>query len=289
MGFDSETAFESALIKCLVEEKGWKDGVIKYPTEKDLLDNWAKIIFENNRDIDRLGDFPMTDGEMAQIMGQIAKLRTPLNLNGFINGGTVQIIRDNENDTHNFKKTISLKIFDRNEIAAGRTRYQIAQQPKFKAKNSIYPNRRGDFCLLINGMPVIHVELKKSNVPVSEAQYQIRKYLYEGVFTGLFSLVQVFVAMNPEECTYFANPGSDDKFRKTFCFHWADKYNNPINDWNMIAERLLSIPMAHEMIGFYTVADQTDNTLKVMRSYQYYAASKISRRVSEMKWDDKSI
>ena len=89
MGFDSETAFESALIKCLVEEKGWKDGVIKYPTEKDLLDNWAKIIFENNRDIDRLGDFPMTDGEMAQIMGQIAKLRTPLNLNGFINGGTV--------------------------------------------------------------------------------------------------------------------------------------------------------------------------------------------------------
>ena len=201
MGFDSETAFESALIKCLVEEKGWKDGVIKYPTEKDLLDNWAKIIFENNRDIDRLGDFPMTDGEMAQIMGQIAKLRTPLNLNGFINGGTVQIIRDNENDTHNFKKTISLKIFDRNEIAAGRTRYQIAQQPKFKAKNSIYPNRRGDFCLLINGMPVIHVELKKSNVPVSEAQYQIRKYLYEGVFTGLFSLVQVFVAMNPEECT----------------------------------------------------------------------------------------
>lgn len=104
----------------------------------------------------------MTDGEMAQIMGQIAKLRTPLNLNGFINGGTVQIIRDNENDTHNFKKTISLKIFDRNEIAAGRTRYQIAQQPKFKAKNSIYPNRRGDFCLLINGMPVIHVELKKA-------------------------------------------------------------------------------------------------------------------------------
>ena len=48
MGFDSETAFESALIKCLVEEKGWKDGVIKYPTEKDLLDNWAKIIFETD-------------------------------------------------------------------------------------------------------------------------------------------------------------------------------------------------------------------------------------------------
>ena len=126
-------------------------------------------------------------------------------------------------------------------------------------------------------------------MPVSEAQYQIQKYLHEGVFTGIFSLVQIFVAMNPEECVYFANPGRADKFSEKFCFHWADQYNNPINDWSTIAERLLSIPMAHELIGYYTVADQTDNTLKVMRSYQYYAASKISSRVSEMKWDDQNI
>lgn len=289
MSYDSEAKFEADLIKSLVEEKGWKDGVLQYKNERELLQNWANIIYENNRDIDRLGDYPVTDGEMHQIMEQIKALKTPVKLNGFINGGYVQITRDNESDTHNFGKPVSLKIFDRNEIAAGRTRYQIAQQPIFNAKNDIYPNRRGDFCLLINGMPLIHVELKKSGVPISEAQYQIQKYLHEGVFTGLFSLVQIFVAMNPKECVYFANPGSADKFRKGFCFHWADKYNNPINDWHMIAERLLSIPMAHEMIGFYTVADQTDNTLKVMRSYQYYAASKISRRVSEMKWDDQNI
>ena len=216
-------------------------------------------------------------------------LKTPLKLNGFINGGHVQIIRDNEQDVHNFGKMISLKIFDRNEIAAGRTRYQIAEQPIFHARNEVYPKRRGDFCLLINGMPLIHVELKKSGVPLSDAQYQIVKYLQEGVFSGLFSLVQIFVAMNPEECVYFANPGRAEFYNKKFCFHWADQYNNPINDWNTIAERLLSIPMAHELIGFYTVADQTDNTLKVMRSYQYYAVSKISRRVSEMKWDDQNI
>lgn len=289
MSYDSEARFEEDLIRTLVEEKGWKDGVLQYKTEKELIQNWAEIIYENNRSIDRLGDFPITNGEMQQILEQIKSLKTPLKLNGFINGGYVQITRDNESDTHNFGKMVSLKIFDRNEIAAGRTRYQIAQQPKYEAKNDIYPSRRGDFCLLINGMPLIHVELKKSGVPVSEAQYQIQKYLHEGVFTGLFSLVQVFVAMNPEECTYFANPGTSDKFRKNFCFHWADKYNNPINDWATIAERLLSIPMAHEMIGYYTVADQTDNTLKVMRSYQYYATSKISRRVSEMKWDDQNI
>lgn len=289
MSYDSEAKFESDLIKCLVEEKGWKDGVLSYKNEEELIKNWENIIYENNRDIDRLGDYKITSGEMQQIMEQIKQLKTPLKLDGFINGGYVQITRDNEDDKYNFGKTVSLKIFDRNEIAAGRTRYQIAKQPIFNAKNDIYPNRRGDFCLLINGMPLIHVELKKSGVPVSEAQYQIQKYLHEGVFTGLFSLVQIFVAMNPEECVYFANPGSYDKFRKNFCFHWADKNNNPINDWNMIAERLLSIPMAHELIGFYTVADQTDNTLKVMRSYQYYAASKISKRVSEMKWDDENI
>lgn len=289
MGFNSEGEFEEAIIKCLTEEKGWKDGIIKYPTEKDLIQNWANIIYKNNRDIDRLGDCPVTTGEMQQIIEQVNKLRTPLALNGFINGSYVQITRDNEDDKHNFGKMVSLKIFDRNEIAAGRTIYQIAQQPKYNAKNNILPNRRGDFCLLINGMPVIHVELKKSGVAVSEAQYQIQKYLHEGVFTGIFSLVQIFVAMNPEECTYFANPGSDDKFKKNFCFHWADKYNNPINDWDKIADKLLSIPMAHEMIGFYTVADQSDGNLKVMRSYQYYAASKISDRVTKMKWDDKSI
>lgn len=289
MSYDSEAKFEADLIKTLVEEKGWKDGVLQYKNEKELIQNWANIIYENNRNIDRLGDFTLTSGEMQQIMEQINTLKTPLKLNGFINGGYVQIIRDNEDDVHNFGKLVSLKIFDRNEIAAGRTRYQIAQQPKFEAKNDIYPNRRGDFCLLINGMPLIHVELKKSGVPLSNAQIQIKKYLHEGVFTGLFSLVQIFVAMNPEECVYFANPGKADKFSTRFCFHWADQYNNPINDWVTIAERLLSIPMAHELIGFYTVADQTDNTLKVMRSYQYYATSKISRRVSEMKWDDQNI
>ena len=140
--------------------------------------------------------------------------------------------------------------------------------------------------LLINGMPVIHVELKKSGVPVSQACYQIEKYAHEGVFTGLFSLVQVFVAMEPNETLYFANPGPDGKFNSDYYFHWADFNNEPVNHWQAIASNLLSIPMAHQLIGFYTVADDTDNTLKVMRSYQYYAASAISDKVARRKWQD---
>ena len=144
--------------------------------------------------------------------------------------------------------------------------------------------------LLINGMPLIHIELKKSGIPVSQACNQIEKYAHEGIFSqGLFSLVQIFVAMNPEETLYFANPGADGKFNPDYFFHWGDFNNEPINEWNKIAECLLSIPMAHQLIGFYTVADDTDGILKVMRSYQYYAASKISDKVARTRWADKNI
>lgn len=127
---------------------------------------------------------------------------------------------------------------------------------------------------------------KKSGIPISQACYQIEKYSHEGVFTGLFALVQIFVAMTPEETLYFANPGPDGKFNSDYYFHWADFNNEPVNDWEKIATDLLSIPMAHQMIGFYTVADDTDATLKVMRSYQYYAASAISQAVAKRRWSE---
>ena len=284
MIFNKESDFEEALIKIL-SEKGWEKEVLKNYSEQDLLQNWANILFENNRDIDRLNDYPLTDGEMQQILEQIKNLRTPLKLNGFINGKSVSIIRDNPDDKLHFGKEVSLKIYDRREIAAGQSRYQIVQQPKFPTKLKILNDRRGDLMLLINGMPVIHIELKKSGVPVSQAYHQIEKYSGEGIFSGLFSLVQIFVAMEPNETVYFANPGPDGKFNPDYYFHWADYNNEPINEWDKVASTLLSIPMAHQLIGFYTVADDSDGVLKVMRSYQYFAASAISDKVSKTKWE----
>ncbi|MCK9323758.1 MAG: HsdR family type I site-specific deoxyribonuclease, partial [Candidatus Methanomethylophilaceae archaeon] len=149
-------------------------------------------------------------------------------------------------------------------------------------------DRRGDLMLLINGMPVVHIELKRSGIPVSQASNQIEKYMHEGVFSGLFSLVQIFVAMTPEETIYFANPGPDGKFNKDFFFHWADPNNEPMNDWKEVASRFLYIPMVHQLIGFYTVADTSDGVLKVMRSYQYWAASRISDCVT-MRSEDEGI
>lgn len=287
MAYDDELQFEAAMISLLTTKYGWEPEVLRYKTEEDLIENWANILYENNRDVDRLNDVPLTKGEMQQIIEQINRLRTPLKLNGFINGKTIAIKRDNPADELHFGKEVSLKIYDRHEIAAGQSRYQIAEQPVFKARSAILPDRRGDFMLLINGMPVIHCELKRSGVNVSQAYNQIEKYAHEGVFTGLFSLVQIFIAMEPEETVYFANPGPDGQFNKDYFFHWADVNNEPINNWKDISEYLLSIPMAHQLIGFYTVADDTDGNLKVMRSYQYYAASRITSRVAMRHWDEK--
>ncbi|MEB5475689.1 type I restriction endonuclease subunit R [Acinetobacter pollinis] len=284
MTFKSEKEFEQAFIETLFN-KGWESTVLKNPTEQDLIKNWANILFENNSGIDRLNGQPLTDSEMAQILEQIKNLRTPLALNGFINGKTVSIKRDNPNDPAHLGKEISLSIYDRQQIAAGESRYQIVQQPKFPTSSPILNDRRGDIMLLINGMPLFHIELKRSGIPVSQATHQIENYARSGVFSGLFSLVQIFVAMNPEETKYFANPGPDGSFNSDYYFHWADFNNEPINYWKDIAGTLLSIPMAHQLIGFYTVADKTDGVLKVMRSYQYFAVRAISDRVARVEWD----
>jgi type I restriction enzyme R subunit len=67
MTFQKEADFEEALIKVLAD-KGWEKEVIKNPTEQDLIRNWAKILYDNNRGIDRLNNYPLTDGEMQQII-----------------------------------------------------------------------------------------------------------------------------------------------------------------------------------------------------------------------------
>ena len=212
----------------------------------------------------------------------------------------MSITRDNKEDVAHFGKEVSLYIYDRKEIAGGKSTYQIVQQPVYPAKNTMLNSRRGDLVLLINGMPLIHIELKRSGIPVSQATNQIEKYAHEGVFTGLFRLVQIFVAMTPDDAVYFANPGAD-KFNPSYYFHWADYNNEPIcggqhpgkDEWKLFiggtsgTAGLLSIPMAHQLIGFYTIADSADGCLKVLRSYQYIAANAISDVVRKCDWEQR--
>ena len=277
--FNKETDFENALI-ALLSTKSWEKEVLRYPTEEKLIANWQEHLNKTNQHIDKL-DVPLLRTEMNQILEQVQALKTPYALNGFINGKTVAIKRENEESRH-FGKEVSLDIFDREEISAGKSRYQIAQQPQFTPRSDLYPKQRGDLMLLINGMPMFHIELKRSGVPISQATNQIERYHKAGAFSGIFSLVQVFVAMTPEECRYFANTGG--QLNPAFYFRWADFNNVYMNDWDKVATHFLSIPMAHQFIGDYTIADAKDEQLKVLRSYQYYAVNKIADTVAKTDW-----
>jgi len=277
--FNKEADFEKALI-ALLATKSWEKEVLRYPTEEKLIANWQEHLNKTNQHIDKL-DVPLLRTEMNQILEQVQALKTPYALNGFINGKTVAIKRENEESRH-FGKEVSLDIFDREEISAGKSRYQIAQQPQFTPRSDLYPKQRGDLMLLINGMPMFHIELKRSGVPISQATNQIERYHKAGAFSGIFSLVQVFVAMTPEECRYFANTGGP--LNPAFYFRWADFNNVYMNDWDKVATHFLSIPMAHQFIGDYTIADAKDEQLKVLRSYQYYAVNKIADTVAKTDW-----
>lgn len=283
--FIKESAFEQALVD-LLPHHGWEKEVMMQPSEADLIQNWANIIFDNNRDINRLGNATLTTGEMQQVIDQVNRCDSPYAVNRLINGGQVCIKRDNPVDVNNCGKEVYLKIFDAREISAGQSRYQIVRQPRFRASHPLGGDRRGDVMLLINGMPVIHIELKRSKVDVSQATFQIKRYTHEGVFgSGIFKMVQIFVAMTPEETLYFANPGLEENFKPEYYFHWEDFNNTIVSDWRRVVSDLLSIPMAHQLVGYYTIADDKDKTLKVLRSYQYFAVSKISDVTHKTNWD----
>ena len=168
----------------------------------------------------------------------------------------------------NYGKEVTLKIYDRKEIAAGDSRYQIVQQPKFPTASPLLNNRRGDLMLLINGMPVVHIELKRPAVDVSQAANQIEKYAKgEGIFlTRPLSLVQIFRGYEPRRNPIFCQPLLGGHVQQAVpYFHWVDFYNEPINEWEEIVKQLLSTPKSHQLIGFYTAPDSKDSVLKVMR------------------------
>ena len=161
--FQKELEFENALCE-LLPNHGWSTEILSHSTEQDLINNWASIIYDMNRENERLGNYPLTSTEMQQIIDQVNLCGSPYKVNKFINGKYVSVKRDNPEDTLNYGKEVYLKIFDPAEISSGQSRYQIVRQPRFKASNPLAGDRRGDVLLLINGMPVIHVELNGADL-----------------------------------------------------------------------------------------------------------------------------
>ena len=121
MPFVRESDFEQALCEQLMQH-GWNE-VIMQPTEEDLINNWANIIYDNNRDQALLGNYPLTSTEMQQIIDQVNLCGSPYKINRLINGQQVCIKRDNHLDTRNYGNEVYLKIFDAREISAGQSSY----------------------------------------------------------------------------------------------------------------------------------------------------------------------
>jgi len=286
-GKHGELNFEEDVVS-LLTTAGWEKEILKNKTVPELIENWREIIFERNRKT--LNDIPLSSDEMDRVL-DVVKLQanTPVKANHFINGRPIGILRDiNSPDTQHAGREVYLDMFAAAEIAGGSSRYQIAEQTYFSTDPQ-FNARRGDITLLINGMPVIHIELKASGIDVSEATNQITKYFNEGVFTGFMSLVQVFWAMTPEDAVFFANAGAASAFNSAFFFRWGDQDNNIVKDWKGLITgeyHILSIPEAHKLIGYYTVADTAKDVLKVCRSYQYAAIRAIVGRTAKQKWGD---
>lgn len=286
-GTHGELNFEADLIEML-KSHGWQD-VLKNKTVIELTENWLNIVYENN--IDKLHNVPFSDTEKKQLVDTLNQFTsTPEQARRFIDGKDIVLERDtNSPDIENAGQRIFLSLWDANMIAGGKSRYQIAEQTIFDT-DKMHNDRRSDLSLLFNGLPLIHIELKALGKSLDEATDQIKKYKHEGVFTGLYGLVQVFFAMTPKDVVYFANVANHTQFNPKFYFHWGDISNEKVTDWRVLCEGntgkcapLLSIPEAHRLVGKYMVG--TPNGLMVARSYQIYAIESVEKAVSKHIWN----
>ena len=121
---------------------------------------------------------------------------------------------------------------------------------------------------------MIHIELKNKQHSYMEGFRQIKKYIGEGKFTGIFSAVQMFVVSNGVNTKYFSAAG-DTELNEKFISGWVDKDNNPVTDYIDFAKSVLRIPEAHEMIARYTVLDKEARRLILLRPYQIHAIEAI--------------
>ncbi|WP_062350000.1 type I restriction endonuclease subunit R [Bacillus kwashiorkori] len=264
--FSSEAELENNLIKQLINgESQWKYRDDLH-TEAELWQNFRLKLESNNKDV--LNDVPLTEQEFQQVKNQ-------LNFSSFYEAakwlagenGIAKVQVQREDATLG---TIRLKVINRADVAGGMSSYEVVNQFESDKKNTEDRNRRFDVTLLINGLPMIHIELKNRRHPYMDAFRQIKKYLKEGKFTGIYSTLQMFVVSNGTDTRYIAS-ALDTKLNEKFLTKWVDKNNRPVNDYLEFARDVLSIPQAHKMVTQYTVIDKDKKALILLRPYQIHA------------------
>lgn len=262
---------ESMIEQKLIEQLVYGDSQWTYrkdlKTEADLWANFRYILEQNNKD--RLDGEPLSDQEFEQVKNQ-------LQFSSFYKAGEWLVGENGKVQVHVQRDTkrLHLVVMNHEHIAGGSSVYEVINQ--YSAlntdENSNMParDRRFDVTLLINGLPMIHIELKNKQHSYMDGFRQIKKYIGEGKFTGIFSAVQMFVISNGVNTKYFS-AASDTELNEKFVSGWLDQENNPVSDYIDFAKSVLSIPQAHEMIARYTVLDKDAKRLILLRPYQIHA------------------
>ena len=240
-------------------------------TEEDLWANFRYILEQNNKD--RLDGEGLSDSEFEQVKNQ-------LQFSSFYKAGEWLVGENGKVMVHVQRdmEKLHLVVMNHEHIAGGSSVYEVINQ--YKALKSDdedstdVRDRRFDVTLMINGLPMIHIELKNKQHSYMDGFWQIKKYIGEGKFTGIFSAVQMFVVSNGVDTRYFAAAG-DTELNPKFMSGWVDRKNNPVSDYLSFAKSVLRIPQAHEMIARYTVLDEDARRLILLRPYQIHAIESI--------------
>jgi type I restriction enzyme R subunit len=242
---------------------------------------WNNLRGHINRiNLARLNGVPLTDREFEQLKVEFKRLTaTPFGASQWLRGenGVAAISIEREDIKLG---RVSLVLFSNKDIAGGISSYEVVNQIKPDANTDM----RGDVTLLVNGLPIIHIELKAESAKDGyiQAFEQIKRYAEAGFFDGIYATTQIFVVSNKVSTKYFARPGSNSgkafDAAKKFLFNWRTADNEPVENLFDFARQVLRIPMAHELVSKHTIlVDDKKNQkfLMVLRPYQIHAIQKI--------------
>ena len=262
-----ESMIEQKLIEQLVYGDSQWTNRPDLKTEEDLWANFRYILEQNNKE--RLDGEPLTDTEFEQVKNQ-------LQFSSFYKAGEWLVGENGKVQVHVQRDTkrLHLVVMNHEHIAGGSSVYEVINQYSALKTEEDGRNRRFDVTLMINGLPMIHIELKNKQHSYMDGFWQIKKYIGEGKFTGIFSAVQMFVISNGVNTKYFS-AASDTELNEKFISGWLDQDNNPVSDYIEFAKSVLRIPEAHEMIARYTVLDEDAKRLILLRPYQIHAIEAI--------------
>jgi len=253
----THTQSEQALENALIEQLGTRGyEFVSIPDEDALKSNLKAQLEKHN-------NTTFSDAEFQQIMHHLDK-------------GNVferaKILRDKMCLARDNGESFYLNFMEQQEWC--QNEYQVTNQVTIEGS---YKNRY-DVTLLVNGLPLVQIELKRRGLELKEAFNQINRYQRHsfGASSGLFQYVQLFVISNGVNTKYYAN-NRKQSFKQTF--YWADVDNNPIKRLDAFAKVFLEKCQVSKMMSKYIVLNETDKILMVLRPYQYYAVEAIVEKV----------